>query len=104
MRLPVFAFLAIVMSGCAGRFEPPPLLPLPFTTDTVRTQVVSDGVVHRYLYSPKGPWAIPVLDVDLGRCNVAVAVKGADSAAGRVKTTVLLNDLARTRRVIGGVN
>lgn len=102
-RLVPIALLLALLAGCA-RFTPAPLPPLPFATDTVRTQVVSDGVVHRYLYSPKGPWAIHVLDVDLGRCNRALAVKGADSAAGRTKTSVLLGDLAKSARVLGGVN
>jgi exopolysaccharide biosynthesis protein len=66
--------------------------------------VVADGVVHRYIYSPQGPWAIHVLDVDLTRCNIVVAVKGADSAAGRIKTTTMLRGLSAKELVIGGVN
>src|SRR4051812_15071514 len=102
-RLVPIAFLLGLLAGCA-RFTPAPLPPLPFATDTVRTQVVSDGVVHRYIYSSKGPWAIHVLDVALDRCNRAVAVKGAESAAGRTKTSVLLGNLGANAHVIGGVN
>jgi exopolysaccharide biosynthesis protein len=65
---------------------------------------IGDGVTHRYLYAPQGPWAINVLDVDLSACNAAVAVKGADTAAGRTKTSVLLGDLSRREQVLGGVN
>src|SRR3954465_16032112 len=91
-------------AGCARRFTPGPLPAMPFATDTVRTEIVRDGVVHRYIYSPKGPWAIHVLDVDLDRCNAAVAVKGTDSAAARIKTSVMLADLGKRETVVGGVN
>ena len=49
-----------------------------------------------------------MLDVDLTRCNAAVAVKQfaatPASAAGRTKTSALLSDLATRTRVVGGVN
>jgi len=102
-RLASFA-ICITAAGCAGRFTPAPLAPLPFPTDTVRSRIVRDGVVLRYIHSPAGPWAIHVLDVDLDRCNVVVAVKGADSAAGRTRTTDLLGQLATHEQVVGGVN
>jgi hypothetical protein len=101
----VVLFVALV--GCAGRGGPPALAPLPFATDTARTVRVAEGVWHRYLHVPAGPWAIHVLDVDLSRCNEVVAVKGADSVAGRTRTTELLAWLARHRqeaRVVGGSN
>jgi hypothetical protein len=91
--------------GCASRgYTAPALAPLPFPVDTVRTQIVADGVVRRFIYSPKGPWAINVLDVDLGRCNAIEAIKGATSVIGRVKTTESLGELAHSERVAGGVN
>lgn len=101
-RLAVAALL--LGAACSRAFHPAALPPLPFPTDTVRTDVVGDGVVHRYIYSPKGPWAIYTLEVDLDRCNTAIAVKGVDSANGRIKTSTMLDDLARRERVLGGVN
>ena len=97
--------LALALAGCARA----PLAPLraasfAFAVDTLRTQQVSDGVRHHYIYSPAGPWAIHVLDVRLDRCHTAVAVKGATTAIGRTKTSDLMRELARTREVIGGVN
>lgn len=71
---------ALVSAGCIARNRPPALGPLPFPTDTIRAERIGDGVVHRFIYSREGPWAIHVLDVDLSRCNAIVAVKGADSA------------------------
>ncbi len=97
--------LAVLISACVHA-SLPPLNPasLPFATDTVRTQRVSDGVVHHFIYSPSGPWAIHVLDIRLDRCYSAVAVKGASGAVGRAKTSDLMRDLAQTRDVAGGVN
>jgi hypothetical protein len=105
-RVVVLGVAIAAALGCAPRVSPPApaIAPLPFLVDTQRTQVVADGVVHRYVYSPEGPWAIHILDVDLTRCNAVVAVKGADSAAGRIKTSTMLRDLAAKERVVGGVN
>src|SRR3954466_10115670 len=74
--------LAVLLGAgaCAGRRSVPPLAPLPFLVDSVRSQVIADGITRRYIYSARGPWAIHVLDVDLDRCTAAVAVKGADKA------------------------
>lgn len=97
--------LALLLGACAPRsFARLTASSFAFATDTVRTQRVSDGVAHHFVYSPAGPWAIHVLDVDLARCNTAVAVKGAPGAEGRAPTSDLLRDLARTRDVVGGVN
>ncbi|MBC8087150.1 MAG: phosphodiester glycosidase family protein [Phycisphaerae bacterium] len=99
------SLLALVVGGCASRSFP--LLTtssFAFATDTLRTRRVGDGVAHHFIYSPAGPWAIHVLDVNLARCNTAVAVKGASGAEGRMLTSDLMRDLARTRDVVGGVN
>lgn len=77
---------------------------MPFSVDSVRTQVVADGVARRMIRTSKGPWTINLLYVDLARCNVAEAVKGADSANGRFKMTDVLGALAMRERVVGGVN
>jgi hypothetical protein len=102
MRI-ALALLAITLAACSGRTRLPPLA-LPFPTDSVSEHVIADGVLYRSIRSPKGPWAIKVLDVDLSRCWSAVAVKGSPGAVGRKKTSVLLQELGATREVIGGVN
>lgn len=96
---------AALLAACVSspRPEPPPLQ-LPFATDTLRSRVVRAGVTHRFIYAPSGPWAIQVLDVDLGRCYAALALKGGTGAIGRERTSALLANLAKTREVIGGVN
>jgi hypothetical protein len=76
---------------------------LPFAADSLREWRVREGLTRRFIYAPSGPWAIHVLDVDLG-CYQPVAVKGAAGAIGREKTSVLLQNLAATREVLGGVN
>jgi hypothetical protein len=97
-------FAAIVLSACGSGIRPTPPLPkLPFATDTLREHTIRPGLTHRFIYSAAGPWAIHVLDVDLG-CYWPVAAKGASGAVGREKTSVLLKNLDRTREVLGGVN
>jgi hypothetical protein len=76
---------------------------LPFAADSLREWRVREGLTRRFIYAPSGPWAIHVLDVDLG-CYQPVAVKGAPGAIGREKTSTLLQNLAKTRDVLGGVN
>ena len=99
---------ATSLSGCAPRAVGAGLSlnrrSLPFNVDTLRQERVSDGAVHRFIYSDTGPWAIHVLDVELGKCNSAVAVKGAPGAEGRMKTSDLMRELATTQDVVGGVN
>ncbi len=101
-RFPLVWFLAA--SGCASRTSIAPLPLLPFAPDSARAERLAPGVVHRFLYTSTGPWAIHVLDVNLDRCIAAVAVKGADSAAARIKTSDMLRDLATRSAVLGGVN
>ena len=96
--------LAALAAACAQHFSAGPLPALPFAADTTHTEIVGRGVVRRYIHSPTGPWAVHVLEVDLDRCIGAVAVKDADSAAGRIKTSTMLGDLAERAHVIGGVN
>lgn len=93
-----------IAGACSRRFTAAPLPNLPFAADTTNTEIIDRGVVRRYIHSPKGPWAMHVLEVDLDRCVAAVAVKGADSAAGRIKTTIMLGALAKHGHVLGGVN
>jgi hypothetical protein len=82
----------------------PSLAAIPFPVEQVAAQIVAPGVVHRTLRSPTGPWTINVLSVALDSCNHMEAVKGADSAAGRFRTTTRLAGLAAHERVVGGVN
>ena len=82
----------------------PSLAAIPFPVEQVASHLIAPGVVHRTLRSPTGPWTINVLSVALDSCNHMEAVKGADSAAGRFRTTALLEALATHERVVGGVN
>lgn len=98
----VFSLLA---AACGGRSSYSAALPaLPFPADTNTTEALRRGVIHRYIYSSTGPWAIHVLEVDLDRCYRGLALKGAAGAIGREKTSVLLRQLQQTGEVSGGVN
>jgi hypothetical protein len=77
---------------------------LPFAADTLRTESAAPGVIHRFIWTRSGPWAIHVLQVDLDRCYALRAVKGTGQAAGRTKTSELLARLGDSVGVVGGVN
>jgi hypothetical protein len=89
-------------SRAAPRIAPLPALP--FALDSSSAHRVGPGVVHRSIRSPTGPWAIEVLEVSLDRCTGVRAVKGFPGAVGRERTSVLLERLADTVAVLGGVN
>jgi exopolysaccharide biosynthesis protein len=99
------AFAISALGAGCSRATPPELTPrLPFPVDTLVTQRVQDGVLHRYVYTSSGPWAIHVLDARLDRCLTPIAVKGAPGAVGRKKTSDLMRETAVSTKVIGGVN
>jgi len=104
MRRRLIGVVLGLAGACSRPFVVAPLPALPFAVDSTRAEIIAAGAVRRYIHSPTGPWAIHVLEVDLNRCLAAVAVKGADSAAGRIKTTTMLSELARRVHVLGGVN
>jgi hypothetical protein len=107
MRHPTLALIALWSAACAPqRRADIAIAPVvfPFPVDTQRATLVAPGVVHRFIYSSIGPWAIHALDVDRDACYSAVAVKGFPGAAGRKKTSALLAELDSTGVVIGGVN
>lgn len=101
------AALLVATAACVHQppaLSAPPLGVMPFPVDSSYTQSIASGVTRRFLRSPTGPWTINILYIDLDRCNAVEAVKGADSAKGRFRTTDLLGALARRERVVGGVN
>ena len=106
MRLPTHVLLVIAAACAPQRRADVAIAPLvfPFQVDTQRAEQVAPGVIHRFIYSGTGPWAIHVLDVDRGACYSAVAVKGFPDSAGRKKTSVMLAELDSTGLVVGGVN
>lgn len=105
MRLPLLVLVALSSAACAPqrRAGITPLV-FPFPVDTQRAEMIAPGVIHRFIYSSTGPWAIHVLDVDRRACYSAVAVKGFPDSVGRKKTSVLLTELDSTGTVVGGVN
>lgn len=60
--------------------------------DSVRGRHVGEGVSYSYLWSERGPWAVHLLGVDLGRCELDLEVlraEGPDRAAARRTVTEL---------------
>ena len=106
MRGAASAVAVAAIAACALRpveVSTAPLV-LPFQVDSQRAEVVAAGVVHRFIHSSTGPWAVHVLDVDRDACYSAVAVKGFAGAIGRKKTSAMLRELDSAGTVVGGVN
>jgi len=95
-----------LLAGCA-RPGVPALSParLPFPVDSLRTTEVAPGLRHSFIYSPQGPWAIHLLEVQRSACWSARAVKGAAGASGRRTTSALLRAATEAGApVYAGVN
>lgn len=68
-----------VAAACTPPDLPPALAhPLPpalleyLEPDTVRAQRMGGGIIYRYLWSARGPWAVHLVEADLGRCELAL--------------------------------
>jgi exopolysaccharide biosynthesis protein len=103
-RGPLALVLLIAACGQPPAITPPPLGALPFPVDSTRTGMVADGVFHRLIHSPEGPWTINVLYVDLDHCNRVEALASSDTILSRMKTTEMLARLSQQKTVLGGVN
>ncbi len=91
--------------GCRGYVMPPlDASAFPFAVDTLRSEVIQPGVVHRFIYSSRGPWAMHVFDIDRTRCWSGAALKSEGGAIGRERTSVLARQLATREQVAGAVN
>ena len=102
------ALLALV-AACAPPDRPPSLprdLPDPvlemLTPDSSRVIRVSEGVFYRFLWSPAGPWAVHLLEVDLTRCRLGVEVAATGDEEGRRTVTALAE--GRSGEVLAAVN
>ena len=89
MRRVSVAAAAIGIAGCAGQGVPRQPTGLPY--DSVATEQVASGVVHRRLVANQGPFTIHVVQVDLRRRDLAVAAMHAfDSLRGRERTSAMV--------------
>ncbi len=96
---------AILVVGCRAPVSGPPALSaLPFTVDTLRSAQVRDGVLHRFIYSSKGPWAINVLEATRDKCWSLAALKSQGGAIGREPTSALAQSAAAGDDIAGAVN
>ena len=64
--------------ACAPPDRPNQLLPSAAEAlaapDTARSLRVTEGVRYRFLWLDEGPWAVHLLEVDLGRCELGLTV------------------------------
>lgn len=77
------------------------------TPDTVRSRSLHPGVWYRYLWSPRGPWAVHAVQVRLtDRCDVGMAVLRPDArdAGGAGRAPVSEMTAAAGPAVLAAVN
>lgn len=96
---------ALLLAGCAPVGPPPTLSPEPASaaalrdSDSLRISHVAPGVSHVHAWDATGPWAIHVLEAELGACGATLAArKAGPPLAARATTSTL------TAGTLGGVN
>ncbi len=74
--------------------------------DTTRSRFLQDGVDYHYAWSPKGPWAVHLLRLDLERCDLGLAVlpAGHDAPSDPGLATVSAMVAAEGDGVLAAVN
>ena len=106
VAVPMSAVFALLWASCARLpvSREQSLIPLAMlAADSVRSDTIGPGLVHTYVWSARGPWAINVLDVDRSACWSVAAVKAGGQAVGRERTSELVRALAaRTREAVAG--
>ena len=102
---PILLGIAAFASSCrvqpVGEAEP---AALPFAVDSNARATVADGVVHRFLYAPGGPWAIHVLEARADRCWSLAALKSSGGAVGRATTSDLVRSAGARDTIARAVN
>jgi len=100
------AGLAATTSACAPAPSPPAAVLDHLTPDSIRSEVVARGVAYHYLWSERGPWAIHLLEADLGRCelvlDVGLPADAKNDGAGFGTVTAIVADHGRD--VVAAVN
>ena len=95
------ALACCLISGCAPPDRPARVLEDPtggimdvLAPDSMRQLSVDDGVWYRVFWSSRGPWAVHLLAVDLGRCELGIQTLPAPpqdgSPGGRARVSRLL--------------
>jgi hypothetical protein len=102
--------LGLALGGCEAPDRPPRLpnpLPTPFAEwlapDSVRTVHVAEGVWYRYVWTSEGPWAIHLVEVDLLRCQLGLAVTRAPDQRGKLGGHARVSDMAVGRDGVGAL-
>jgi len=68
------AVACIASVACSPAAAPPDAVVELLMPDTVRSSAVTRGVDYHYLWSPEGPWAVHMLEVDRSRCELSLDV------------------------------
>lgn len=67
--------------------------------DSVRTVHVAEGIWYRYVWTSAGPWAIHLVEVDLVRCQLGLAVARAPAQIGKLGGHARVSDMVMAENV-----
>jgi len=74
--------------------------------DSLRAELVGDGVAYHFAWSERGPWAVHLVSADLTRCELALVVVPAMAEDGVTRTRKTVTAMTPRGRVapLAGVN
>jgi hypothetical protein len=81
--------LALALGGCGVAVQQA-ATPRAITTDSLRTEVIADGVRHLHAWHAHGPWAVHRIEIDLGACGIELrTIKAGGQVVGRETTSAM---------------
>lgn len=108
----VAALLVVTSATCTGPREVVEWPSLPaeveafLMPDSVSGFDVREGVSYRYVWTPRGPWAVHLLSADLSRCDLSLAVVPGLEEDGTTRRLRRISEMRPTleAEALAGVN
>ncbi len=74
--------------------------------DSVRERHLADGAFYRFVWSPRGPWAVHLVSAELTRCDLGLVVVPAKGPDGTPRTRMPVSEMvpAAPAVALAGVN
>jgi hypothetical protein len=103
MKTALLAFITAVSFVSCSTVSQTSVAPI---TDSVTVRMVTEGIVHRHIKRPSGPWNVHIVSIDLTRPELdVVSARAFDSLKGRETTSSIAARLSRdNQQVLVAVN
>jgi hypothetical protein len=106
-RISALLWVAFAVVGCEPPDHPSTLpVELPeavqahLEPDSARVIRIADGVFYRYLWSPRGPWAVHLVEAHLDRCMRGLEVVAAPRQEGLRGGRATVTEMAEARGAV----